>query len=396
MKKKSIIAILVGTVVILTGAVQASGSVTFEVPAGCLGLWKFDACSGNVFFDTSGNGYHGQIDTSFGAFADGKDGLGLKDTGGWCNGDISGRVYNFPDLGTTSFTLEGWVDATTLSWYQYQPIMTKMYPPGGYDGPYILFGFDVDKKPSFHICDSVRYNSVTSLTSLMPGVWTHLVAVRDTLAKELRIYINGEKVASAPDTVTGSIDRTNVLAFFGIDTGCGWVTTYGSRLDDAAVYNRALTDAEIMQRYTGVLPVREITIDVKPGSFPNSINPADKGVIPVAILSTQVAKGELLDFDATTVDPLSVEFGKGKAKETHGKGHIEDVDGDGDNDLVLHFKTQDTGISAGDTEVTLSGKTFAGQAISGRDAIETVPPKKAPPLRASGKLIITWGIIKGK
>ena len=44
----------------------------------------------------------------------------------------------------------------------------------------------------------------------------------------------------------------------------------------------------------------------KPGSYPNSIDLISKGVIPVAILTTE-------DFDATTVDFLSVKFGPDKA-----------------------------------------------------------------------------------
>lgn len=108
-----------------------------------------------------------------------------------------------------------------------------------------------------------------------------------------------------------------------------------------------------------------VPVDIKPGSDPNSINPRNKGVIPVAILTTDT-------FDATTVDPLSVEFGPNGATEAHGKGNIEDADGDGDSDLVLHFNTQDTGIQYGDTEATLTGKTLDGQAIEGIDSINTV------------------------
>jgi FG-GAP-like repeat len=108
-----------------------------------------------------------------------------------------------------------------------------------------------------------------------------------------------------------------------------------------------------------------VTIDIKPGNFPNSINPTSKGVIPTAILTTDT-------FDATTVDPLSVRFGRSGARESHGRSHIEDADGDGDLDLVLHFRTQDTGIVCEDTSVFFTGETFGGQAIQGTDSIKTV------------------------
>ena len=76
------------------------------------------------------------------------------------------------------------------------------------------------------------------------------------------------------------------------------------------------------------------------------------------------------------MDPLSVEFGPEGATEAHGKGYIEDVNGDGKPDLVLHFRTQETGIACGDTEAVLTGETFAGDPLQGADAIKTVGCKK--------------------
>jgi probable HAF family extracellular repeat protein len=108
-----------------------------------------------------------------------------------------------------------------------------------------------------------------------------------------------------------------------------------------------------------------IAIDIKPGSVPNSVNPRSHGLIPVAILTTD-------DLDATTVDPLSVRFGPSEAGEAHGRAHIEDVNGDGRPDLVLHFRTDETGLQCGDTEAILKGQTFGGSAVQGTDSIRTV------------------------
>ncbi len=44
-----------------------------------------------------------------------------------------------------------------------------------------------------------------------------------------------------------------------------------------------------------------VDIDIKPGGDPNSINLNSRGVIPVAILSTET-------FDATTLDPSTIVF----------------------------------------------------------------------------------------
>ncbi len=112
----------------------------------------------------------------------------------------------------------------------------------------------------------------------------------------------------------------------------------------------------------------EVEIDIKPGSDENPVNLKSMGVITVAILTTD-------DFDATTVDPMTVEFGPGGAAECHERGHIEDVDEDGDLDMVMHFRTQETGIEWDDTEAYLTGYTMEGMAIEGTDVIMIVPPE---------------------
>jgi len=109
----------------------------------------------------------------------------------------------------------------------------------------------------------------------------------------------------------------------------------------------------------------QVTIRIKDQEGPAPINLKGKGAIPVTIVSVG-------DFDATSVDPLSVAFGPDGAEATHGRGHEEDVDGDGDLDLVLHFRTQATGLAPGDETATLSGRTLDGKPIIGAAAIRLV------------------------
>jgi hypothetical protein len=108
-----------------------------------------------------------------------------------------------------------------------------------------------------------------------------------------------------------------------------------------------------------------VTIDIKPGSFPNSINPRNKGVIPVAILSNA-------SFDAAKVDPATLRFGVTGNEAAPRHSALEDVNGDGKPDLMLQFPTQNTGIACGATSATLTGKTRAGLPIKGSDSIVTV------------------------
>ena len=113
----------------------------------------------------------------------------------------------------------------------------------------------------------------------------------------------------------------------------------------------------------------EAMIDIKPGSATNSINVRSgnrNGLVHVAILSEA-------DFDASSVDPATVEFGPNGAGVAHAGGHIDDINRDGFNDLLLHFATSDTGIACGDTSASLTGTTFGGQAIEGTDSVTAVP-----------------------
>ena len=67
--------------------------------------------------------------------------------------------------------------------------------------------------------------------------------------------------------------------------------------------------------------------------------------------------------------------GVGNCTESHGRSHVSDVNGDSRLDLVLHYDTAQTGIRTGDTQVCVTGHTYAGTALQG---CTSIAPAKMP------------------
>jgi hypothetical protein len=115
-----------------------------------------------------------------------------------------------------------------------------------------------------------------------------------------------------------------------------------------------------------------VTIDIRPGEFPNPINLRGGGVLPVAILSSP-------SFSARAVHPTSVTLGDPRLPGTAApiRSAVEDVEGDGDLDLLLFFRIPDLvssgALDASSREALLRGRTVAGGPIAASDSVRIVP-----------------------
>jgi hypothetical protein len=110
-------------------------------------------------------------------------------------------------------------------------------------------------------------------------------------------------------------------------------------------------------------PVMKVSIDVKPGDSPTTLERNRGGYVPVAILSTA-------DFDATTVDVESVRVGPSGEEAEAWKATTSDANDDRRPDLVVLVKVADLQLRCTDTVVKLTAKTQDGQAIEGSEAIK--------------------------
>ncbi|MGI9289671.1 MAG: hypothetical protein ACR2QG_00180 [Gammaproteobacteria bacterium] len=111
-------------------------------------------------------------------------------------------------------------------------------------------------------------------------------------------------------------------------------------------------------------------VDIDPFSETNDVDPDSTANITVAMISTQIDNGEPIDFDATTIDTSSLRFGVNQALVVTGP-YENDLDADGDLDMLYQFQTQDTGIACEDTEAMLTGTTGGNEPLEAIDFITT-------------------------
>jgi hypothetical protein len=257
----------------------------------------------------------------------------------------SGRDIALDSMGNVYVTGNSGEDYATIAYDSNgNQLWEARYPNGGWNG---LPGYPRQQDCAIAV-DSSGIVYVTG-GSYAVGIYGDYATVAyDT---------NGNQIWEATyDGPGNDYDRSVAIAIDPVDNVyvTGYSTGDGTGNDYATIkYGRSLTV--------------NVDIDIKPGSDPNSINLKSKGVIPVAILTTGA-------FDATRVDGRTVQFGPEKINPAHYA--LEDVDWDGDLDMMFHFRTQETGIAYGDTEAVLIGETDEGKKIKGTDSIRTIGVSK--------------------
>jgi adhesin/invasin len=122
-----------------------------------------------------------------------------------------------------------------------------------------------------------------------------------------------------------------------------------------------------------------VRIMIMPTDSPNSVSLSRRGMLPVAVLSGT-------DFDAANLDPSSITLGDAAnpdtpvARRPDGSlfASVEDVDGDGIPDLVVHFRVpalvENGDLTPATTYLVLRGSgPEACGSVRGQDSVRVVP-----------------------
>lgn len=201
---------------------------------GLVGHWVGTG-SGNTLIDRSGYGNHGTL-TNGPTWTQGKIGQGLNFDG----------VDDYVDAGTspaggkTALTISLWVNPRTTGAY--------MLLEDGivYDANAFYFYLN-NGKPEVEIYSS-NYDAFTNTSALPINSWSHVVLVWES-GTRIKSYLDGS-LASGTQTgtlQTGSLFTGNTTLQFGRRPG-GTLIFPGS-LDDARIYNRTLSAAEVTLLY---------------------------------------------------------------------------------------------------------------------------------------------------
>ncbi|MFH1726042.1 MAG: LamG domain-containing protein [Elusimicrobiota bacterium] len=200
----------------------AAGYCDGGCPAGMVSLWSFDEGGGAAAYDSVG-GNHGTIS-------------GAVRTAG-----MVGGALDFPGR---QFAMEAWINPAEYA-DDYRAIIGKV---GWTDTSRWSYNFHVRYDGGLHANFANDNNATFSLTSapgsIQTGVWQHVAATYDH--GMLRLYIDGAEAASReayggprPSDYPVSIGR--------------WQSAdpnpFAGLIDEAAVFGRSLTPAEVQKHY---------------------------------------------------------------------------------------------------------------------------------------------------
>lgn len=212
---------------------------TSIVSNGLIGYWKLDETSGTIY-DSSPLGNNG---TNTGGGTMGAPGVLDKSYIADTNEYVSLTTPNGLDV-TGDVTVSAWIKPSTTS--NDGKIFSNYTQPSwlGYK-----LGIFSNNKIEFEIGDgsSATVNrSASGGQTLEPNKWYHVVGMYSDSGDFLRTYVNG--VLDRSITTTKVMSANNGTAYIGKDAPTQ-TRYFQGNIDDVRVYNRILSDTEIMNLY---------------------------------------------------------------------------------------------------------------------------------------------------
>jgi hypothetical protein len=209
------------------------------VPPGCFAHWGFDEGSGTLAADSCGNGLDGTLQ------AGASWTIGTLDGAVRCDGNSNCVIAAPIELTSSSFTFAAWVRSSDRTGPQTR-IMGISYYVRENGFAWLSFGLG---QPWLEAQDdtSSLWGTTMTGTSIADAAWHHVASIVDRAAGQSRLFVDGSVVTQNSTVSTGVFGDPSPTEPFAIG-GQGPTRpdlALAADIDDAYVYLRALSDAEI-------------------------------------------------------------------------------------------------------------------------------------------------------
>ena len=237
-----------------------------------------------------------------GAAVDGKQGKALQLDGKNC---YIQEDYDLINFGDASFSVEFWMNSTAADNNCY--IMNKgVIAPANGSGNWYGIEYKDNKgvkELRFAVDDNIEKSQVEAqgAEKYFDGKWHHVVAVRDAIEKQLRLYVDGELLATKED-LTNTILSDEPLVIGNVNGGDGWGydNFYTGMLDEFSIYRGVMSASKVKEHFEsqGSEMIAYFPMDEMGETTPNMVYgeaTAQKGTT----ISIDGLKGGAIEFDDT-------------------------------------------------------------------------------------------------
>lgn len=222
---------------------------------GPVGWWKMDECQGSTIYDWSGNGNNGTLTIGSNGTQNSIGTCQIGTSAAWTNG-ATGKFnssLNFDGtddyitMNTATNIPSGNADRTLSVWINSAGNgTTDMYPALwlGSTGTHNISAIGIRAATNF-LCMTFWADELDSSIPATSGKWFHLLGTYVGSTREAKLYING-KFAVGKTLGSNLNTPANVYVSSSPDS-----RRFKGQIDDARIYNYALTPEQIKQVYNG-------------------------------------------------------------------------------------------------------------------------------------------------
>ncbi|MBI4493698.1 MAG: LamG domain-containing protein, partial [Chloroflexi bacterium] len=222
---------------------------------GPLGYWRLGETSGTAVADASPNGNGGTISDPVTLNAESllaSDRVNASMQFQFEGGGIKQNTNPFFSA-TDSITVEAWISTNSTTGqmvFSQQRCLwgsLMIYTSG------VAATFRVEDVASTDPQHPDGYTVLATGGLVTDGKPHHLVGVRDVAADQVRLYVDGKLVDTKTDTTVGSITSVPTETWIGKRYPCDFTDAFSGRIDEVALYRRALSAERIRAHYAAGL-----------------------------------------------------------------------------------------------------------------------------------------------